>query len=359
MSVDLTSFSLGDIIFPMISIICSLARRNRGTISVNVEDFFHFGKGVSIRINSNNTKVNWVDSHREFSNVIDLPVLVDMIVHHMAETNFLTSSSSSSTLSSYSLPPSLLEILSSLTLDDVYVFFHVLLNPSYVVEERMNYLSCFTANSLFLEEKTVLFVNNWLEMIQKMVKDAGKQGRVELGRKGKDERKSKNVCLNIEEIPGSIFALILFMTVKEIKLRELKNKENEIKTSKNEPQKVNNSSPDPASSNTSSSPSSSENAAAAVQNEAKLSTSQRNLEIVSAFSPDLTNLLENEELCPICYSYPIDAVYYPCMHEACHRCLIRNIQQGSRMCFMCKTKVDSWEMKNVKQKEEEINPFGE
>jgi hypothetical protein len=203
-------------------------------------------------------------------------------------------------------------------LSGIHSFLLFLSNPSLLVEEYMHVTGSFSTSYSFSEDVPTLSVNAWFEAIETLTKN--KRENMKYNLNGDDN----NITISTDSLPSTILGLLIFLAVKEIKLRE--EKEMPVK----EVKVLNNKLLD------------------------KLKNAkQKNLLIVSSFSSTLTASLEDENLCPICCSYQIDAWYIPCKHEGCHRCLIRNMQQNSNLCFMCKILVESWEMKNERKNDKE------
>lgn len=46
----------------------------------------------------------------------------------------------------------------------------------------------------------------------------------------------------------------------------------------------------------------------------------------------------DDDLCTICYAYPITAIFKPCNHTSCHSCIDRHLL-NSRNCFFCKATI--------------------
>ncbi|XP_008211688.1 E3 ubiquitin-protein ligase RNF123 isoform X2 [Nasonia vitripennis] len=46
----------------------------------------------------------------------------------------------------------------------------------------------------------------------------------------------------------------------------------------------------------------------------------------------------DDDLCTICYAYPITAIFKPCNHTSCHACIDRHLL-NSRNCFFCKASI--------------------
>ncbi|XP_067001612.2 E3 ubiquitin-protein ligase RNF123 isoform X2 [Anabrus simplex] len=51
-------------------------------------------------------------------------------------------------------------------------------------------------------------------------------------------------------------------------------------------------------------------------------------------------ILSDEEVCTICYAYPISATFKPCSHQSCRACIAHHLM-NSRDCFFCKTPIQN------------------
>lgn len=49
-------------------------------------------------------------------------------------------------------------------------------------------------------------------------------------------------------------------------------------------------------------------------------------------------ILSDDEICTICYAYPISATFKPCNHQSCRTCIAHHLM-NSRDCFFCKTPI--------------------
>ncbi|KAJ4433729.1 E3 ubiquitin-protein ligase RNF123 [Periplaneta americana] len=49
-------------------------------------------------------------------------------------------------------------------------------------------------------------------------------------------------------------------------------------------------------------------------------------------------ILSEDELCTICYAYPISATFQPCSHQSCRTCIAHHLM-NSRDCFFCKAPI--------------------
>lgn len=50
--------------------------------------------------------------------------------------------------------------------------------------------------------------------------------------------------------------------------------------------------------------------------------------------------LSEEELCPICFSAPLDTTFVPCGHKSCNRCISLHLL-NKKTCFFCNSPIDS------------------
>ena len=55
-----------------------------------------------------------------------------------------------------------------------------------------------------------------------------------------------------------------------------------------------------------------------------------------------TDSVKEEDLCPICYTEPVDTLFKPCGHRSCGVCIRRQLTVKS-ICFLCNQVVDSLE----------------
>lgn len=54
--------------------------------------------------------------------------------------------------------------------------------------------------------------------------------------------------------------------------------------------------------------------------------------------PSAETPCNEEDLCTICYAYPVSAIFKPCNHTSCHACIERHLL-NNRYCFFCKTTI--------------------
>ena len=50
--------------------------------------------------------------------------------------------------------------------------------------------------------------------------------------------------------------------------------------------------------------------------------------------------LDNENLCPICYTDVVSTKFLPCGHLSCNPCIQRQLLEAN-VCFFCKAKIES------------------
>ncbi|XP_018914363.2 E3 ubiquitin-protein ligase RNF123 [Bemisia tabaci] len=48
--------------------------------------------------------------------------------------------------------------------------------------------------------------------------------------------------------------------------------------------------------------------------------------------------IDDEDMCPICYAYPISATFKPCDHKSCRSCILHHLM-NSKDCFFCKSTI--------------------
>ncbi|XP_012272240.1 E3 ubiquitin-protein ligase RNF123 isoform X2 [Orussus abietinus] len=63
------------------------------------------------------------------------------------------------------------------------------------------------------------------------------------------------------------------------------------------------------------------------------------LELNTTLLPDSKLTSDDENVCPICYAYPIAATFQPCRHQSCRACIDRHLL-NSRECFFCKATIN-------------------
>lgn len=54
--------------------------------------------------------------------------------------------------------------------------------------------------------------------------------------------------------------------------------------------------------------------------------------------PDVQTSSDDDDMCTICYAYPVAATFKPCNHQSCRACIDRHLL-NSRECFFCKAKI--------------------
>ena len=62
-------------------------------------------------------------------------------------------------------------------------------------------------------------------------------------------------------------------------------------------------------------------------------------------SNDSNDEEDDDNLCSICYAYPIDTYFIPCNHKSCNQCISRHLLD-KKTCFFCNTPVEKIE--NIK-----------
>lgn len=57
-----------------------------------------------------------------------------------------------------------------------------------------------------------------------------------------------------------------------------------------------------------------------------------------ALLSDVTLALSEDNVCPICYSKSLSAVFEPCQHQSCANCIVQHLM-NNKVCFYCKTQI--------------------
>lgn len=57
-----------------------------------------------------------------------------------------------------------------------------------------------------------------------------------------------------------------------------------------------------------------------------------------ALLSNVTLSYSEENLCPICYSKSVSAVFEPCQHQSCANCIVLHLM-NHKVCFYCKTQI--------------------
>lgn len=65
----------------------------------------------------------------------------------------------------------------------------------------------------------------------------------------------------------------------------------------------------------------------------------RYLDLNRTMLTDTKLLTDDENICTICYAYPISATFKPCNHRSCRACIAHHLL-NSRECFFCKATID-------------------
>ncbi|XP_020709674.2 E3 ubiquitin-protein ligase RNF123-like isoform X2 [Athalia rosae] len=65
----------------------------------------------------------------------------------------------------------------------------------------------------------------------------------------------------------------------------------------------------------------------------------RYLEFYRALTETKLTSIDDDNICTICYAYPISAIFKPCNHRSCRACIAHHLL-NSRQCFFCKANID-------------------
>ncbi|GLH11947.1 E3 ubiquitin-protein ligase [Gryllus bimaculatus] len=75
-------------------------------------------------------------------------------------------------------------------------------------------------------------------------------------------------------------------------------------------------------------------------NDKEIDSVQQMISFLTALSSRVTHAeVSEEQLCTICYAYPISATFKPCNHQSCRSCIAHHLM-NSRDCFFCKTPIE-------------------
>lgn len=58
--------------------------------------------------------------------------------------------------------------------------------------------------------------------------------------------------------------------------------------------------------------------------------------------PDSKLMVDDDNICTICYAFPIAATFKPCSHQTCRTCIDHHLL-NTRECFFCKAIIDKVE----------------
>ncbi|XP_076182356.1 E3 ubiquitin-protein ligase RNF123 isoform X2 [Ptiloglossa arizonensis] len=58
-----------------------------------------------------------------------------------------------------------------------------------------------------------------------------------------------------------------------------------------------------------------------------------------AILPDVKVVDDDDNMCTICYAYPVSVTFKPCRHQTCRACIDRHLL-NTRVCFFCKATID-------------------
>jgi SPRY domain/Zinc finger, C3HC4 type (RING finger) len=93
---------------------------------------------------------------------------------------------------------------------------------------------------------------------------------------------------------------------------------------------------------------SSSNGSSVLSQHASSSSSSSSSSSVSSLTSSLSGTAAASKMCTICYSYTPDAIFEPCGHRSCHRCIQRHLESGPHTrCFFCNLDVQSFSLEDI------------